>query len=95
MLIAWVVTALVLFYGDRFLDARLSGPAPKRPGPVPFWWVFVVALTAGAVMATASGDAVIPKWAQVVGLVFLLAASAAAFCVRFGLRPGRGPADRT
>lgn len=95
MPVAWAVTGLVLFYADRVVDARLDGSAPKRPGPVPFWWIFVWALPAGALAAVASGNATIPVVAQVVMTAVLTIAAAVAFSWRFGVRPGRRASSRT
>lgn len=87
-----LVTGLALAYGDRWLDRRLSGPAPKMPLVIGFWWVFPWALTAGFLTAFIQnwGDASrLTLQLQAVGLVLMSAASVWAFCARYGFRQSR------
>lgn len=83
-----LATAVVLYYGDRFLDRHINGSARTLAGPVPFWWVFAWALALGWGLAFSTGeDPALPIWAWVSVFAVLLIAAIVAFCARFGLRP--------
>jgi hypothetical protein len=85
----WLLTGGALFLVDRFLDQHIQGKRRKIVGPLPFWWVLVcmapLGWGVGLLDDAASGP--LPSWASAAVLVGLVAVSAAAFCLRFGLSP--------